>query len=551
MSRNLFPPMYTLFFAVTCIVVLLLATAIAVAAEFAIVAVDKERIKFAANNKKDPNHKRAMRLLPHIQDNYSLDHCVAACQIIITVASLLIGAIGEKYLAEYCIIPFKYFFGMDEASAAQVTRIALVVFFTCLQVVVGELIPKSVATRNTEGIAFGCIGTVDWFLRHFGWAVNFLNVSGLFVVKHFVDLDSQHSHSASLKDLITMTDISAETGFIGATERQRVTSSLKFPNKHVSDVFIPYPLTEVSQDGTKKNDSENAEAGSPEYKATPIRFAVRVKIKDDGEATKNVASSEELKPHELIYLRESNSIAEVESIFDKSPYSRLPVYGSGENSSLIIGLVHIKDVGLALADGLFEQALRESGHKHMHELTLKECDAIFAARDQKTQQNIDNEREEAIKKIDSETQLELKLRPEHRKAIERKNKRAAKMAENYANDRAQSEILFPHGFVKRDSLLHCRLSDELDDVREEMKEKYASMAIVEDEKRQVLGVLTLEDLLEILSGNNIIDEADVKYAAASGNKKEGKKRSKNTTHSGASSSLGAKEGPLSKQKEVR
>ena len=60
----------------------------------------------------------------------------------------------------------------------------------------------------------------------------------------------------------------------------------------------------------------------------------------------------------------------------------------------------------------------------------------------------------------------------------------------------------------------------------------------------------MEDLLEILSGNNIIDEADVKYAAASGNKKEGKKRSKNTTHSGASSSLGAKEGPLSKQKEV-
>lgn len=543
--------MYTLFFAVTCIVVLLLATAIAVAAEFAIVAVDKERIKFAANNKKDPNHKRAVRLLPHIQDNYSLDHCVAACQIIITVASLLIGAIGEKYLAEYCIIPFTHFFGMDEDGAKQVTRIALVVFFTCLQVVVGELIPKSVATRDTEGIAFGCIGTVDWFLRHFGWAVNFLNVSGLFIVKFFVDLDSQHSHSASLKDLITMTNISAETGFIGATERQRVTSSLKFPNKHVSDVFIPYPLVESGKESEKhKDSSEVAEVRTPEYKATPIRFAVRVKIKDEGESAKNLSGAEELKPHELIYLRESDSIAEVENIFDKSPYSRLPVYGSGENSSLIIGLVHIKDVGLALADGLFEQALRESGHKHMHELTLKECDAIFAARDQQTQQNIDNEREETIKKIDSETQLELKLRPEHKKAIDRKNKRAAKMAENYANDRAQSEILFPHGFVKRDSLLHCRLSDELDDVREEMKEKYASMAIVEDEKRQVLGVLTLEDLLEILSGNNIIDEADVKYAAASSNKKEGKKRPKLGTHSGSSGS-GAKEVALSKQKEAR
>lgn len=541
--------MYTLFFAVTCIVVLLLATAIAVAAEFAIVAVDKERIKFAANNKKDPNHKRAMRLLPHIQDNYSLDHCVAACQIIITIASLLIGAIGEKYLAEYCIAPFVCF-GMDQASAAQVTRIALVVFFTCLQVVVGELIPKSVATRDTEGIAFGCIGTVDWFLRHFGWAVNFLNASGLFIVKHFVDLDSQHSHSASLKDLITMTNISAETGFIGATERQRVTSSLKFPNKHVSDVFIPYPESEVSKDEKLKVGSEAIETDAPEYKAAPIRFAVRVKIKDEGEAVKNNPSADELKPHELIYLRESNSIAEVENIFDKSPYSRLPVYGSGENSSLIIGLVHIKDVGLALADGLFEEALRESGKKSMHELTLKECDAIFAARDLQTQQNIDREREEAIKKIDSETQLELKLRPEHKKAIERKNKRAAKMAENYANDRAQSEILFPHGFVKRDSLLHCRLSDELDDVREEMKEKYSSMAIVEDEKRQVLGVLTLEDLLEILSGNNIIDEADVKYAAASGTKKEGKKRSKGSTHSGTSSNA-AKETTLSKQKEGR
>lgn len=543
--------MYTLFFAVTCIFVLLLATAIAVAAEFAIVAVDKERVKFAANNKKDPNHKRAVRLLPHIQDNYSLDHCVAACQIIITIASLLIGAIGEKYLAEYCILPFTYFLRIDEASAAQVTRIGLVVFFTCLQVVVGELIPKSVATRNTEGIAFGCIGAVDWFLRHFGWAVNFLNVSGLFVVKHFVDLDSQHSHSASLKDLITMANISAETGFIGATERQRVTSSLKFPNKHVSDVFIPYPLTDIGNKGTEGNkaERETVEVDTPEYKAVPIRFAVRVKIKDESETAKNISGTEELKPHELIYLRESNSIAEVENIFDKSPYSRLPVYGSGENSSLIIGLVHIKDVGLALADGLFDQALRESGHKNMHELTLKECDAIFAARDLKTQQNIDNEREEAIKKIESEAQIELKLRPEHRKAIDRKNKRAARIAENYANERSQSEILFPHGFVKRDSLVHCRLSDELDDVREEMNEKYASMAIVEDENRQVLGVLTLEDLLEILSGNNIIDEADVKYAAASGNKKEGKKRSKNGVHSGTAGN--AKDASLNKQKEAR
>ncbi|MGM9991329.1 MAG: CNNM domain-containing protein [Candidatus Bruticola sp.] len=534
--------MYTLFFALTCIVFLLLATAIAVAAEFAIVAVDKEHIKSIANNKKNPNCKRAARLLPHLNDSYSLDHCVAACQIIITIASLLIGAIGEKYLAEYCIEPFRYF-GVDKDGAAQITRVALIVFFTCLQVVAGELVPKSIATRNTEVIALGCIGTVDWFLRHFSWAVNFLNSSGLFILKFFVDLDNQHSHSASLKDVIAMANISAETGFIGATERQRVTSSLKFPNKHVSDVFITYPevaKTEASQERLE---------GTPEYKAVPIRFAVRVKIKDEADGVKNNSVNDDLKPHELIYLRESNSIAEVESIFDKSPYSRLPVYGSGENSASIIGLVHIKDMGVALADGLFEKALEESGHRSLHELTLKECDAIFSAHDLKIQQNIDSERDEAIKKIELESQHELKLRSEHKKAVERKSKRAAKQAENYANERAQREILFPHGFVKRGSLVHCRLDDELDEVREEMKEKYASMAIVEDENRQVLGVLTLEDLLEILSGNSIVDEADMKYAAASSAKKDGKKRGKYTVLASDSENY-AKDQPFGKQREA-
>ncbi|MGM9998651.1 MAG: CNNM domain-containing protein [Candidatus Bruticola sp.] len=534
--------MYTLFFAVTCIIFLLLATAIAVAAEFAIVAADKERIKSIANNKKDPHSKKAARLLPHIKDNYSLDHCVAACQIIITIASLLIGALGEKYLSEYCITPFVYF-GVDKDGAAQITRVTLIIFFTCLQVVVGELVPKSIATRNTEGIALGCIGTVDWFLRHFSWAVNFLNLSGLFIVKFFVDLDNQHSHSASLKDVIAMANISAETGFIGAVERQRVTSSLKFPNKHVSDVFITYPA--IVEADVQKEKTE----GVPEYKAVPIRFAVRVKIKDEADIPKNNTVNDDLKPHELIYLRESNSIAEVESIFDKSPYSRLPVYGSGENSSSIVGLVHIKDMGLALADGLFEKALQESGRRSLHELTLKECDAIFSSHDLKTQQNIDSEREEAIKKIELENQHELKLRPEHRKAVERKSKRAAKQAENYANERAQREILFPHGFVKRGSLVHCRLDDELDEVREEMKAKYASMAIVEDENRQVLGVLTLEDLLEILSGNSIIDEADMKYEAASSAKKDGKKRTKIGTFS-VGSENSAKDQPFGKQREA-
>lgn len=498
-----------LIFALLLILFLLVATAVAVGAEFAIVSVDKERIKYLASDKKLSGHQSALRLLPHIKDNYTLDHCVAACQIVITIASLVIGAAGEKYVSPFCVVALRDWFGMSEQSASQVIRVGLVVFFTGLQVLVGELIPKSIATRYTERVALFLIWPTDIAMKLTNPIINFLNGSGLAILRALgMDTNVQHSQSKTLKDLINMVDISAAHGFLAPEEGQQVASVLRFPNRKVSDVFRSYPPSE--------EEGEHS-----------VRFAIRVRIPEGGEGIEE--SSEENKPHELIYLRTDYGMDKVQDIFERSPYSRLPVYGQGELAERIVGIVHIKDLSFALAEGLVDKALAESGESELAKLSLERFDAIYLAKDRATQEEIDRERDEAWRLAESNAQAELQAHPEHRKAIERKRYRAAKLAENTANDKARVSLLFPHGFIKRDLVVNCRLDDELDKVREELGEKRASMAIVEDEQRRVLGVLTLEDILEVLLGNSIIDEADVQYAAVS--KKEAKRRA--ASHHGA------------------
>ena len=625
--------MYILFFAAIIIIVFLLATAVAVAAEFSIVSVDKEHVKYLANNKKAPYHRSASRLMPHLRDNFTLDHCVAACQIVITAASLIIGAVGEKYVAQFCVQPLQDLCGISHDSAAHVTRVTLVILFTLLQVLLGELIPKSIAARYTDKLALLLVWPVDLTIKLADPLIHLLNGSGLVVLRLLgFDTKVQHSHSKTFKDLINMVNISAEGGFIDQEDSQRLTSALKFPNKRVGDIFVPYPSSPVSIGSTESgkngasseivgnsdtvvnvnsaeivkpaeassdssgdggtqglltnrheredkstakkeaqqilspgsvtdnskervsvkskqaqsrlNVSPELTAGGSNEQLNTIRFAIRVRgseAYDSKEQAKNieagkateskeqnnkvnqsVGTGEELKPHELVYLRESDSVAHMQNVFDKSPYSRLPVYGLGQESSRIVGIVHIKDVCVALAEDLFNQALHRSGKKDLNELSLHEFDALCAERDKTTQEHIEQERALALEQAEQNAKKELSLHPEHRKAIERKRYRAAKLAENMANDKVNSEILFPHGFIKRDMIVFCTMDDELDDVREELNDKYASMAVVLDKDEKILGVVTLEDILEVLLGNNIIDEADVKYAAAV--RKEGKRR---------------------------
>ena len=116
-----------------------------VLSEFSIVKVRRSKLEQLVKEKK-PNAKQALEITS------KLDTYLSACQLGITLSSLALGWIGEPAIAKllaFWLSPF-------ELSNALLHTISFVVafsFITLLHVVVGELVPKSVAIAMADKTA--------------------------------------------------------------------------------------------------------------------------------------------------------------------------------------------------------------------------------------------------------------------------------------------------------------------------------------------------------------------------------------------------------------
>ena len=132
---------------IAIVLILVLANSFFVASEFALVSVRKTRIDqlAAGGNRAASVVQRAVR---------DLDRYIAATQVGITLASLLLGGLGERTLDPLLSPLFSWL--PDEWLG--VTRTAVVAGFayfimTALHVIIGELMPKSIALQTTERTA--------------------------------------------------------------------------------------------------------------------------------------------------------------------------------------------------------------------------------------------------------------------------------------------------------------------------------------------------------------------------------------------------------------
>src|SRR4051812_143391 len=98
------------------VVALILVNAVYVAAEFAAVSVRRSRVQQLAAD----GNPLAAWLLPILASPSSLDRYIAACQIGITLSSLILGAYAQATLAVWLQPYFESWMGL-QAVAAQST----------------------------------------------------------------------------------------------------------------------------------------------------------------------------------------------------------------------------------------------------------------------------------------------------------------------------------------------------------------------------------------------------------------------------------------------
>src|SRR5690606_39045807 len=110
----------------------------------------------------EQGNRAAMLLRGILADARLQDRCIATAQLGITAASLGLGMYGEHALAQWIehglgLIGLSSWIGSH--AAATVLAIALL---TYLHIVLGEMVPKSLALQQPETAALWLIRPVQW-----------------------------------------------------------------------------------------------------------------------------------------------------------------------------------------------------------------------------------------------------------------------------------------------------------------------------------------------------------------------------------------------------
>jgi CBS domain containing-hemolysin-like protein len=132
--------------AILIVAALLLLNALFVAAEFAIVGTPKAAIERRAAS----GQRVARTVLQILEDPRRQDRFIATAQLGITVASLGLGMYGERVLAGWLESRFEAFGATRWIAAHTVASLTAVAFLTYLHIVIGEMVPKSLALQSAE-----------------------------------------------------------------------------------------------------------------------------------------------------------------------------------------------------------------------------------------------------------------------------------------------------------------------------------------------------------------------------------------------------------------
>jgi magnesium and cobalt exporter, CNNM family len=264
------------------IALLILLTALFVAAEFAAVSARRSRLRRLAED----GSALAARILPVVENPHALDRYIAASQVGITLCSLILGAYAQASIAPRVSPLVERITGLDPETAQSTSAVIVLLLLTTLAMIAGELIPKSLALQNPTRTALWTVVPMQWAERAFAWSIAFLNGSGNLILKLMGVKTTGHRHVHPPEEIELLIAESRDGGLLEPQEQVRLHQALRLGLRTAQQLMVPRSrLAAIDV-------------------ATPFPEVLRL-----------VATS---------------------------PYSRLPIYGGTVDE--IIGILHTKDV---------------------------------------------------------------------------------------------------------------------------------------------------------------------------------------------------------------
>jgi putative hemolysin len=223
----------TLWLEVGLILFLILANGFFAAAEIAVIATRKSRLDTLVEK-----GVRSAAIVARLKNEP--DRFLATVQIGVTVVGTLASAVGGAAAIEYLKPVVESLPIPGIAQWAQILAVVVVAMpIAYLSLVIGELVPKSLALRYSEQIALFVARPIDFLSRLTSIPVKILTASSNVVLRLFGGKSAEGASFISEEEVKSLIREGAARGIFGETEKELIHSVFEFVDTPVKAVMVP------------------------------------------------------------------------------------------------------------------------------------------------------------------------------------------------------------------------------------------------------------------------------------------------------------------------
>ena len=221
----------TILFNIFLVVFFVLLNAFFVVAEFSMVKVRRSQISMLA-----ADGRPAARYAKLVTDD--LNAYLSACQLGITLASLALGWLGEPAVSKM-IGPLLYALGFSEAAVHGISVAFGFAIITTLHIVLGELVPKSLAILSTERYVLMSAMPLYYFYRltyPIMWLFNTITSQLLRLAGHSM---AEENNAYSDEELQLLLAESHRSGLLDHDKYEYVDNIFELSEKDAESIMTP------------------------------------------------------------------------------------------------------------------------------------------------------------------------------------------------------------------------------------------------------------------------------------------------------------------------
>ena len=214
------------------LIILVLINAFFAASEIAFISLNDAKIDIEA---KDGN-KKAKKIKKMLENPSKF---LATIQIGITFAGFLSSAFAaDNFAGDLAPILYSWMPVISIVAWNKIAIIIITIILSYFTLIFGELVPKRLAMKYSEKIAYGSVGIIRAISIIMSPFVKFLTFSTNIVSKIF-GVSENEEETVTEEEIRMMVDVGEEKGTIDEEEKTMINNVFEFNDKIVSEIMIP------------------------------------------------------------------------------------------------------------------------------------------------------------------------------------------------------------------------------------------------------------------------------------------------------------------------